>query len=420
MRIIYLKLIILLNLFFSLSVFAQLQIEIAGVGGQKIPITVANFSGDENILLTNIIRNDLARSAYFRLVETNLVMSEASREQTSAFRTQGADALVVGTMQKDASGLYSVRYQLWDTIKANTLSALTISSSNPRLLAHRIADDIFEKLTGIKGVFSTRIAYITQVGKQYRLEVADSDGEGRAIALSSSNPIISPAWSPDGNKVAYVSFEDQKPVVYVQNLITRQRIAVAKFKGSNSAPTWSPDGKKLAVALAMDGLTQIYLINADGSGLQRLTQSSGIDTEPQFSPDGQSIYFTSDRSGNPQIYRKNLSDDLRTAQRITFNGSYNISPRISPDGKSLAFISRRNGQFSVYLMELASQQERKLTDTINDEAPSFAPNGQFVLYATGINGRGVLGMASVDGRVKQRIKIPVGDVREPTWGPLSP
>ncbi len=400
--------------------YAQIRVEVSGVGSNQIPIAVAGFT-DEALTpqqVTSIIRDDLNRSGYFKIIDANVVLNENAVVNFGDWKSRGADALVVGSVQSLADGRFDVRYKLFDTVKANTLSGFSVTAppNNIRLTAHRIADDIYEKLTGVRGIFSTRIAYVTKAGSEYRLEVADADGEGTKVALRSPEPIISPAWSPDGTKVAYVSFEKRKPVILVQNLITGERTEVANFKGNNSAPAWSPDGSRLAVALSKDGQTQIFSVNASGGNLQKLTSSSSIDTEPQFSADGQSIYFLSDRGGGPQIYKMSASGG--DPKRVTFNGDYNITPRISPDGKTLAYISRRSGKFQLYALDLASGQELRLSDTTKDESPSFSPNGRYIMYATESGHRGSLAVVSVDGKVKQKLTVQAGDIREPTWGPF--
>jgi TolB protein len=399
---------------------AQLRVEISGVGASQIPIAIATFA-NESVApeqITAIIKSDLTRAGIFKIIETGDVLSDSSEINYADWKSRGADALVVGSAQKLANGNIDVRYRLFDTVKAVQLSGLALSqpSQKTRLTAHRISDDIYQKLTGIPGIFATRIAYVTRNGKEYRLEVSDADGAAPVFALRSSEPIISPSWSPDGTKVAYVSFENKKPVVYVQNLVTTQRVAVANFKGSNSAPAWSPDGSKIAIALAHDGLTQVYTVNAGGGNLQRISNSGGIDTEPQYSGDGQSIYFTSDRSGGPQIYKMSAAGG--NAQRVTFNGDYNISPRISPDGRTLAYISRRGGRFQLYSLDLTNNQEQRLSDSAKSEAPSFAPNGKYIMYATDAGGRRSLAVVSTDGRIKQTLTTQAGDIREPTWGPF--
>ncbi|MGH6624718.1 MAG: Tol-Pal system beta propeller repeat protein TolB, partial [Burkholderiaceae bacterium] len=352
-----------------------------------------------------IIRADLSRSGLFRIVDAGAQpIAESSSPNFADWKARGADALVIGSANRLADGRFDVRFRLFDTVKQAQLDGLSYASSagDLRLTAHRIADRIYEKLTGERGVFATRIAYIAQTGKAaWELRIADYDGANEVAALRSREPIISPSWSPDGTRLAYVSFETGKPVVYVHSIATGERRAVANFRGSNSAPAWSPDGKSLAVTLTREGNSQVFLMNADGSNVRRLTQSSGIDTEPAFSPDGSAIYFTSDRGGGPQIYRMPAGGG--PVQRVTFSGDYNISPRLSPDGKLLAFVSRRGGKFQVQILDLASSQEVTVTDTARDESPSFAPNGRLLLYATEVNGRGILASASVDGRVRTRL-----------------
>jgi TolB protein len=400
---------------------AQLRVEIAGVGANQIPIAIAAF-GNETIApsqVSAVIKADLARSGYFRIIDTGNVMTENTAVNYADWKGRGANAIVVGSVSRLPDGRFDVKYRLFDSVRESQLSSMALSTQPQyiRVAGHKIADDIYQKLLGVPGAFATRIAYVTKSGREYRLEVADSDGEGVQVALRSNEPIISPAWSPDGTKVAYVSFENKKPVVYVQNLVTKQRTVVANFKGSNSAPAWSPDGSKLAVALSRSGSTQIYMVNADGSGLRRISNSNGIDTEPQFSGDGQSIYFTSDRSGGPQIYKMSVAGG--EARRVSFSGAYNISPRVSPDGKYLAYISQRGGKFQLYLLDLSNNQEMRLSDTARDESPSFSPNSKYILYATSDGGRGNLAVVSVDGSVRQRLSLQAGgDIQEPTWGPF--
>ena len=401
------------------SAQAQMRIEISGAGSNQIPVAVAGFAneGVAPHMVSAIIKADLERSGAFKIIDAG-VISDVNNVDYSSWKAKGADALVVGTVNAMADGRYDVRYKLYDTVKQSQISNLdkAVTAQFTRLSAHLIADDVFFKLTGVRGAFSTRISYVKQEGRSYTLMIADADGEGEQLALRSNEPIISPSWSPDGTKVAYVSFEQKKPVVYVQNLITRARTVVANEKGNNSAPSWSPAGNKLAVALSKDGHTQVYTVNVDGSGLRRVSNSAGIDTEPQFSADGQSIYFTSDRSGGPQIYR--MSADGGDAKRVTFSGTYNTSPRISSDGKTLAFISRREGNFQLYVQDLGSGQEQRLSDTTSDESPSFAPNGKYIMYATTNGSRKSLAVVSVDGRVKQRLTTQAGNIKEPTWGPF--
>ena len=403
---------------------AQLSIEITGAGANRLPIAVADFAGDRLVsqALTSVMRADLERSGLFRMVDVGSTpMNETAAANFGDLKARGADALVSGSVMPSMAGdgRFETRFRLLDVPKQAVLGSQSYVSSSPQLraVAHRAADYVYEKLIGEPGIFSTHIAYVVKSTGRYELQIADVDGMNAQTALTSREPIISPTWSPDGSRLAYVSFEAKKPIVYVHVLATSRRHVAANFKGSNSAPAWSPDGKKLAVVLSKEGGSQLFLVNADGSGVTRLATSSGIDTEPQFSPDGQFIYFTSDRGGSPQIYR--IPAGGGDAQRITFEGSYNVTARLSPDGKSMAYIARNNGRFQVALMDLASKQSQILTDTLKDESPSFSPNGRMIIYATEVGGRGVLAAVSSDGRVKQKLSVPAADVREPTWGPFS-
>jgi TolB protein len=408
----------------SVSAGAQLSIEITGAGAQRIPIAIAPFPGEAALGagVSAVVRADLERSGLFRVLELPALSpapTEASFVNHAEWRARLADALVLGSVSPRADGRFEVRFRLFDTVKQVPLGgiAYTLSREQARATAHRVADYVYEKLTGEKGIFSTRIAYVVKRGTRFELQIADADGSGAETALASLEPIISPAWSPDGRRLAYVSFEAKKPVVYVHSLLDGKRHAVAHFRGSNSAPAWSPDGRTLAVVLSVEGGSQIYAISADGSGpRRRLTSSSAIDTEPRYSPDGQWIYFTSDRGGSPQVYRMSAAGG--EPQRVTFEGSYNVSPRLSPDGKTLAYVSRNAGRFQVALLDLANRQVQIITDSEHDESPSFAPNGRMILLATVIGGRGVLSAVSVDGRVRQRLPFAGGDVREPAWGPF--
>ena len=402
-----------------LSGYAQLSIEITGAGANRIPVAIADFGGERIIAqaLTSVVRADLERSGLFRLVDPNGLAAGDGAVPFADWKSRGADALVGGAVTASGTDRYETRFRLHDVQKQTQLGgqAYGHAGGQIRVTAHRVSDYVYEKLTGERGVFSTRIAYVVKSAGRYELQIADADGGNAQTALASREPIISPTWSPDGGKLAYVSFEAKKPVVYVHDLSSGRRHVAANFKGSNSAPAWSPDGKKLAVVLTKDGISQLYTVAADGSGVTRLASSSGIDTEPQFSPDGQWIYFTSDRGGSPQIYR--IGAGGGDAQRVTFGGSYNVTPRPSPDGKNLAYVSREGGRFQLTVMDLATKQTQILTDSAKDESPSYAPNGRMILDATEIGGRGVLAAVSADGRVKQKLSVQAADVREPAWGP---
>jgi TolB protein len=407
------------------SVAAQLSIEITGAGAQRIPVAIVPFAGEQALganTLTSIVRADLERSGLFRGLEVPPLSphpNENSPISYGEWRSRLADALVVGSIAPGPEGRMEARFRLYDVVKQASLGgmSLTFSKDNMRSAAHRLSDFVYEKLTGEKGVFSTLIAYIVKRGSVYELQIADADGERSQYLLRSNEPIISPVWSPDGRRIAYVSFESKKPVVYVHHLSENKRQVVASFKGSNSAPAWSPDGKTIAVVLSVEGGSQIYLINSDGSGpRRRISNSTSIDTEPRYSTDGKFIYFTSDRGGSPQIYR--MPSNGGEPQRVTFEGGYNVSPRPSPDGRVLAYVTRNGGKFQVALLDLSNRQVQVITDSDRDESPSYAPNGRMILLATVLGGRGVLSAVSSDGRIKQRLPYAGGDVREPAWGPF--
>jgi TolB protein len=419
----YVLLLLALALLPASPASAQLTIEIVGGAGTTIPVSIVPFEGEiaYPLGITGVVGADLTRSGLFRLVDPTGIAPRPSRAEdvrAGDWRARGADAVVVGTMRPLPEGRVEVRFALVDTVKQTVLAnqVYTVAPAQFRATAHKIADVIYEKLTGDAGVFSTRIAYVTKQGTRYSLQVADADGFDPQTIVSSNEPLLSPRWAPDGNRIAYVSFEQKKPVVYVQSLSTGQRQAVANFRGSNSAPAWSPDGRRLAVTLTRDGGSQLYLMNADGSDVRRITQSNAIDTEAYFMPDGQSLVFTSDRGGSPQIYRLALGSGA--VERLTFEGSYNVTPRPLPDGKGIVFVRRDGNRFQVATMDFATRQMQVLTQGPLDESPSIAPNGKMIIFANEQGGRGVLAAVSTDGSVRQRLVSPATDVREPAWGPL--
>lgn len=404
--------------------YAQFRVEVSGVGTTQIPVAVMPFRGNDASTqkIAAIVQADLERSGVFRSID--LVGAPAIDETTGLmdpafWRKKGADALVGGSVSRLPDGRLDVRFRLWDVARNENMGGqgYSVAQTDMRMAAHKIADYVYEKLTGEKAVFSTRIAYVTKNGSVYTLWVADADGENASFALRSNEPIISPSWSPTGSQLAYVSFEARKPSVYVHDVETAKRRLVANFKGSNSAPTWSPDGRTLAVTLSRDNGSQIFLLDAitPGAEPRRITTSSAIDTEPTFSSDGKTIYFVSDRGGTPQIYKMGATGS--NVERVTFTGNYNISPTVSPDGKLLAFVSRVSGAFKLHVLDLASGTVTAITDTSADEKPSFSPNGRQLLYATEQQGKEALMMATIDGKVKSRLVGSDGDLRQPHWGP---
>ncbi len=406
-----------------LAAQAQLTIDITTSGGRQVPIAVMPMAGDNSQpqSVSEVVAADLARTGLFKLVNTAGVSplpTEPSEVNFPDWTARSAEALVIGKIEAVSEGRVEVRFRLFDVGKQSQLASYSyvVAPAQLRATAHRIADVIYERLTGDKGVFSTKITYVVKRGRRYELQVADADGFNAQSVLASNEPIMSPSWSPDGSRLAYVSFDQKKPVVVVQNLAQGTTRVVANFRGNNSAPAWSPDGRHLAVALTKDGLTQVYRIPAAGGDAERLTESAGIDTQPSFSPDGQWIAFTSDRGGSPQVYRMPAAGG--SAQRLTFEGSYNVGPRFSPDGKSIAFVQREGSRFRIASLELATGQVSVLTDGVLDDSPSFAPNGKMILYEAQVGGRGQLAAVSGDGRVRQRLTSGAGDVQDPAWGPM--
>lgn len=400
---------------------AQFRVEVTGVGLTRFPFSAVNFRGNdaasENIAA--IVRADLERSGQFVAVPPlSGALDETSRPDLAPWREKGADSLLTGSVTRLADGRFDVRFRLWDVVRAADLGGLSypVSAGDLRLAAHRVADYVYEKITGEKGVFSTRIAYVTKSGSRHNLWVADADGENARAALASPEPIISPSWAPGGGQLAYVSFESRKPVIYAHEVASGKRRLLANFKGSNSAPAWSPDGRSVVATLSLSGNAQLYAMDANGGEPRRLTQSASIDTEPVFSADGKQIYFVSDRGGSPQVYRMPVQGG--NAQRVTFTGNYNISPAPSPDGRWLAFISRISGAFRLHVMDLASGTVTALTETSGDESPSFSPNSRMIIYATRDKGGDALMTTTVDGRIKTRLAGAQGDIREPEWGPF--
>jgi TolB protein len=414
-----------LGLFGLSPAFAQMRIDISGVGGTRVPIAIPDFRDEARSPqpIAAIVRADLERSGLFRSIDLPASASGLSEVSSPVFmdwRARSADALAAGSVSRLADGRLDIRYKLWDVVKGADLAgeAHAVTPEDARLAAHRIADSIYQKLTGERGVFATRMAYVTKAGPRYSLVIADADGEGAKVALTSPEAIISPAWSPNGRELAYVSFESRKATVRIQDVQTGQRRVLADFRGTNSAPAFSPDGQQLVLSLSREGGTQLFVINRDGSGLRRLTQSSAIDTEATFSPDGRSIYFVSDRGGGPQVYRMPAAGG--SAERVTFSGSYNISPAISPDGRTMAFITRvGGGAFRLCVMDLGTGAVQTISEGSDDESPAFAPNGRLIVYAARAGGKEVLMTTTLDGKIKVPLLVTLAEVREPTWGPFT-
>jgi len=404
------------------SAQAQFRIEISGVGATQIPVAVPDLRGEREagVPIAAIVRADLLRSGVFRSVDSPAAVDENAQPVLGEWRARGADALLGGSLSRLADGRFELRVRLWDAVRNTELlgQSQVVAAGDLRLAAHRVADAVHLKLTGEPGVFATRIAFVVRQGRRWTLQVTDADGEGAQTALASAEPIISPAWAPDGRELAYVSFEAQKAMVWVQDLPSGTRRVLAAFRGSNSAPAWAPDGRTLALTLSRDSVAQLYLMPREGGTPRRLTNSPAIDTEAVFAPDGRRLYFVSDRGGAPQIYR--VAVDGGNVERVTFSGGYNISPAISPDGRLLAYVTRLpGGAFRLMTQDLESGALQSLTETADDESPSFAPNGRLIVYATRTQGRDVLMTTTLDGKIKTRLLTTGADMLEPAWGPFG-
>ncbi len=411
---------------------AILTIEITqGVEG-ALPVAIVPFAWDgasdaAPLDISRVIEQDLQRSGRFSPLPREDFLarpSESTQINFRNWRVLGIESLVVGKISAAAGG-YTVQFQLFDVFRSSQLTGYTIrtTASELRRTAHQISDIIYETLLGEPGAFATRIAYVTELrasngSRRFSLQVADADGHNPRPVLNSVKPLMSPSWSPDGRRLAYVSFESNRPAIYIQNLETGKRQRIAAFRGLNGAPAWSPDGTRLAVVLSREGSADIYVMELGSRKLRRLTKHYAIDTEPVWTPDGSAIVFTSDRGGKPQLYRVRASGGGR-AERLTFEGSYNARAAISPNGRTIAFVHGEGNVFRVAVMDIETGAVQVLTDTFLDESPSFAPNGSMILYATVDGGKGVLSAVSVDGRVHQRLALQEGNAREPAWSPYG-
>jgi TolB protein len=411
---------------------AEFVVEVTKGQTEAIPIAVVPFASAEQMAasfdVAQLVSDDLARSGRFRAMDRKDMIDQPHNGAAIGFddwRRLNNDYLVVGSMLADGADHFNITYELYNVLTRQRLLGFQVSSNRPglRSAAHQIADAVFEKILGIRGAFSTRIAYISVLGhlpnKTFQLIVADADGENPRVVMQSHEPLMSPSWSPDGSSLAYVSFEDRLPTVYVQTLKTGDRRQVSANAGVNQAPAWSPDGKKLALVLSTrDGNLDIYVKDLATQQLSRITDDPGIDTEPQWSKDGQSLYFTSDRAGGPQIYKVGIRPGDK-ARRLTFQGSYNARPRVSPDETQLAFVTQEDGAYRIATMDLRGRGDvQVLTKGHFDVSPSYAPNGAVLIYASRDKGRGVLALVSADGRVQQRLVSSEGELQEPAWAPL--
>ncbi len=409
---------------------AALTIEITGGIEGALPIAVVPFdtsrlSSKLPIDLAEIVASDLNRSGVLKSMNRSELPANphySNQVQYARWRSAGQDYLVVGRVLEKSPGVYNIEFQLLDVLKQKQLvgRSMPTKKRNLRSRAHQISDFIYEQITGTRGAFNTRIAFVRaqkDAARKYVLQVADTDGFNAQNVLESDEPIMSPSWSPDGKSLAYVSFENERPEIFIQHLATARRSKVAGFRGLNSAPSWSPDGKFLALVLSKDGSPDIYTLNTATKRLKRLTTHRSIDTEPVWTSDGKAIIFTSNRAGSPQLYRVSVNGGK--PKRLTFEGRYNTAASLSPDGKFIAMVHGDRGQYKIAQYERETGNLTVLTDSALDESPSFSPNGKMVLYASTRGSNGFLYAVSIDGRAKHKLSDQAGDIREPVWGPFE-
>ncbi|PQL77267.1 Tol-Pal system beta propeller repeat protein TolB [Acinetobacter baumannii] len=402
------------------AAFAQLHLEIAKAPDQASKIAIVPFNNDNG--LYPIVETDLNRSGRFTSSSKNLPANAAINQiQASDWQAAGIPYVVTGQIKQTADG-FEVHYQLYDVQKQQYLlnELLNVPASRIRQAGHMVSDAIYQALTGIPGDFSGRIAYVLRnpatPAERYTLQIADTDGEQPKTVLSSRDPILSPAWTPDAKKIAYVSFETKRPAIYLQDLSTGTREVLTSFKGLNGAPSFSPDGKSMLFTASMNGNPEIYQMDLSTRQVKRMTNDSGIDTEARYTPDGKAFIFTSDRGGSPQIYRYDFGNG--SVKRLTFKGSFNARGTLSADGKKIALVHRPSGSnYKVAIQDINTGIVNILTPTSLDESPSFSPNGQMVVYATREGNRGLLSIMSTDGRFRMNLPSEQGEVREPAWAP---
>ena len=417
--------------FLAHAASAVIQIKITKSTEAKQLIAIAPFGWQHGgepppADIAAIVADDLARTGLFEPIPFDSLPSRPFRHEQINFqdwRLLGPGNLVIGNITPSLDGEYVVEFQLYDVLRSRQVVGyqLTANKQAMRRVAHQIADQIYIKLTGVRGAFDTRVAYVTEVRSddretRYLLNVADVDGHNEHVILDSARPVMSPSWSPDGKKLAYVSFESDQPRIFIQVIATGIREEMASFPGINGAPAFSPDGRNLAMTLSKDGNPEIYVMDLQTRRYRRITRNDAIDTEPSWSPDGKSLVFTSNRGGKPQIYRTAITGGH--PERITFEGDYNARAVHSPDGTKLALVHRDQGRYRIGVLDMENGALQVLTESSLDESPSFAPNGSMILYATTDGPSPVLAAVSPDGRMHQRLAVQTGGVREPAWSPF--